>query len=125
MVMEFGMSETLGPLRFGQPRAEVFLGRDLANTPDYSDEIAASIDAEVRRLIESAHEKAHDILHTNRTVLDHLARELIANETVETDRVMEIFGAVEPWTAIPESGSGRAASAAATDTTPKGRRPKP
>jgi cell division protease FtsH len=125
MVMEFGMSETLGPLRFGQPRGEVFLGRDLANTPDYSDEIAATIDAEVRRLIESAHEKAHEILHTNRAVLDHLAGELVANETLETDRVMEIFSAVQPWTAIPESGTGRAASVAATDTTPQGRRPKP
>jgi cell division protease FtsH len=124
MVMEYGMSDTLGPLRFGQSRGEVFLGRDLANTPDYSDEVAASIDAEIRRLIESAHQKAHEILQTNREVLDHLARELIANETLDTDRVQDIFTAVQPWTALPESGAGRASSAAASRATPKAGRTK-
>ncbi|MGQ0804426.1 MAG: ATP-dependent zinc metalloprotease FtsH [Actinomycetota bacterium] len=124
MVMEYGMSDTLGPLRFGQPRGEVFLGRDLANTPDYSDEVAANIDAEIRRLIESAHQKAHQILETNRDVLDHLASELIANETLETDRVQDIFTAVQPWTAVPESGAGRASSAAASPVTPKAGRTK-
>jgi cell division protease FtsH len=124
MVMEYGMSDTLGPLRFGQSRGEVFLGRDLANTPDYSDEVAASIDAEIRRLIESAHQKAHEILQTNRDVLDHLARELIANETLETDRVQAIFTAVKPWTALPDAGAGRASSAAATQATPKAGRTK-
>ncbi|HUF83109.1 MAG TPA: cell division protein FtsH, partial [Acidimicrobiia bacterium] len=124
MVMEYGMSDTLGPLRFGQPRGEVFLGRDLANTPDYSDEVAASIDSEIRRLIESAHQKAHEILETNREVLDHLAAELIANETLETDRVQDIFTAVQPWTALPESGAGRASSAAASQVAPKAGRNK-
>jgi cell division protease FtsH len=122
MVTEYGMSETLGPLRFGQPRGEVFLGRDFNSSPDYSEEVAASIDAEVRRLIESAHERARGILEQNREVLDHLAGELIANETLDTDRVQAIFGAVQPWTAGSEvAGAGRAASAAATER----RRTKP
>jgi cell division protease FtsH len=124
MVMEYGMSDTLGPLRFGQPRGEVFLGRDLATTPDYSDEVASSIDSEIRRLIESAHQKAHQILEVNREVLDHLASELIANETLDTDRVQDIFNAVQPWTALPESGAGRASSAAASQATPKAGRNK-
>ena len=66
MVTEFGMSDALGPLRLGQPQGEVFLGRDFNTTPDYSDEIAARIDAEVRRLVEGAHGVAREILETNR-----------------------------------------------------------
>ena len=49
MVTEYGMSDELGPMRFGQPQGEVFLGRDFRARPDYSEEIAARIDAEVRR----------------------------------------------------------------------------
>ncbi len=116
MVTEYGMSETLGPLRFGRPRGEVFLGRDLGHAPDYSEEVAAGIDGEVRRLIESAHERARAILETNRDVLDHLARELIAHETLDRERVQAIFHAVQAWAPGGEAtGAGRAASAAATE----------
>jgi len=73
MVTEFGMSDSLGPMRFGHPQGEVFLGRDFTSTPDYSDEVAASIDGEVRRLIESAHDVAAGVLHQNREILDRLA----------------------------------------------------
>ena len=124
MVTEFGMSEALGPVRFGQPQGEVFLGRDLGHTPDYSDEIAANIDAEVRRLIESAHSRSGLILEANREVLDRLAGDLIMHETLDTDRVQDIFAAVQPWTAgMPETGSGRVASAAATDAGAETKRP--
>ncbi|MCI0637138.1 MAG: AAA family ATPase, partial [Actinobacteria bacterium] len=126
MVTEFGMSETLGPLRFGQPRGEVFLGRDFASTPDYSDEVAARIDAEVRRLIDAAHERAREILETNREVLDRLAADLVAEETLETERVQAIFRAVTPWRPTGEvAGAGRAASAAATEAPVPTGRPKP
>jgi cell division protease FtsH len=124
MVTEYGMSETLGPMRFGQPQGEVFLGRDLAHTPDYSDEVAARIDREVRRLIESAHDAAGHILETNRAVLDRLASDLIEHETLETDRVQEIFVDVRPWDGARSDGAGRAASAAATDHNPPPRTPK-
>ena len=87
MVMEFGMSDTLGPMRFGKAQGEVFLGRDLGTTPDYSDDVAASIDGEVRRLVESAHVVARSILEVNRTVLDRLADELVEHETLEAERV--------------------------------------
>ena len=124
MVTEFGMSEALGPVRFGQPQGEVFLGRDLGHTPDYSDEIAANIDAEVRRLIESAHSRSGLILEANREVLDRLAGDLIMHETLDTDRVQDIFAAVQPWTAgMSETGSGRVASAAATDAGAETKRP--
>jgi len=114
MVTEFGMSDELGPLRFGQPDGQVFLGRDFSSRPDYSEEIAARIDAEVRRLVEQAHQVAHDILRQNRAVLDRLADELVAHETIDVERVQELFSGVEPFTG---SGSGRGTAAAATDVT--------
>jgi cell division protease FtsH len=114
MVTEFGMSEELGPLRFGQPQGEVFLGRDLTTRPNYSDDIAARIDAEIRRLVEHAHRVAREILDANRDVLDFLAAELISQETLEVERVQEIFAAVQPFTG---AGTGRASAAAASDVT--------
>jgi cell division protease FtsH len=118
MVTEFGMSESLGPMRFGQSKGEVFLGRDIGNTPDYSDEVAATIDAEVRRLIDVAHAVARDILETNRAVLDRLAADLIEHETLETERVQQIFTGVRLWDGVASDGSGRVSAAAASDTTP-------
>jgi cell division protease FtsH len=112
MVTEFGMSEELGPLRFGQPQGEVFLGRDFTTTPDYSDEVAARIDAEVRRLVEDAHRVAREILEANREVLDALAVELVADETLEVERVQELFAGVEPFTGVSR---GRPSAAAVTE----------
>jgi cell division protease FtsH len=112
MVTEFGMSDELGPLRLGHPHGQVFLGRDFTSTPDYSEEIAARIDAEVRRLVERAHQIALDILTANRPVLDRLADELIAHETLDVDRVQELFSGVEPFTGV---GSGRGAAVAASE----------
>jgi cell division protease FtsH len=97
MVTEFGMSDALGPMRFGHPQGEVFLGRDFTSTPDYSEQVAASIDDEVRALIDSAHAVALDVLTQNRDVLDRLASELIEHETLETERVQAIFSDVAMW----------------------------
>ena len=97
MVTEYGMSDSLGPMRFGHPQGEVFLGRDFTSTPDYSDEVAATIDGEVRGLIERAHTAAQQVLVDNREILDHLARELIVNETLEAERVQELFRDVKMW----------------------------
>src|ERR687895_26513 len=88
MVTEYGMSDALGPMQFGQHHAEVFLGRDFATQPDYSDEVAAKIDGEVRRLIDGAHATALDILTTYRSVLDQMAEALMEKETLETEEVM-------------------------------------
>jgi cell division protease FtsH len=117
MVTEYGMSDALGPMRLGQPQGEVFLGRDIRHSPDYSDEVAASIDGEVRRLIELAHDTAHHILQTNRAVLDRLASDLIEHETLETEHVQQLFTDVRPWDGVPSEGAGRAAAAATSDNT--------
>jgi cell division protease FtsH len=109
MVTEFGMSDSLGPMRFGHPQGEVFLGRDFTSTPDYSDAVASSIDAEVRRLIDAAHEVAREVLTENRDVLDRLARELIEHETLEAERVHAIFAQVRMHDGVPR-GAGAGAS---------------
>ena len=95
------------------------LGRDLATTPDYSDAVAARIDAEVRRLVEDAHRVAREILEANRDVLDALVVALVADETIEVERVQQLFAGVEPFTG---SGLGRVSAAAASDQRAPARR---
>jgi cell division protease FtsH len=107
MVTEYGMSDELGPMQFGQHHGEVFLGRDFASQPDYSDEVAARIDSEVRWLIDNAHNVALDILTTYRSVLDNLANALMEKETLETEEVMAILDPVPKWTVTGSNGSGR------------------
>jgi cell division protease FtsH len=91
MVTQYGMSEALGAVRYGQGESEVFLGRDYGHQRDFSEEIAGVIDSEVRRLIEEAHDEAWDILQANRDVLDRLVVELLARETLGEAELAEIF----------------------------------
>jgi cell division protease FtsH len=83
MIMRYGMSEELGPRTLGHNQALPFLGREFSQEPDYSEEVARQIDAEIRRIIEEAHERAKDLLHAHREQLDAIARILIARETIE------------------------------------------
>src|SRR5205807_9879178 len=82
------------PQQLGQKNGEVFLGRDIGHQPNYSDEVAARIDAEVRKLIDEAHTEALEILTDNRKTLDKLAKALVERETLDTREVMEILGPV-------------------------------
>ncbi|MBW3536150.1 MAG: ATP-dependent zinc metalloprotease FtsH [Actinobacteria bacterium] len=97
MVTEYGMSDMLGPQQLGQRDGEVFLGRDINHTPNYSDEVATSIDGEVRRLIDEAHDLARDILTTHRATLDELAAALMEHETLDTPDLMAVIGHLDPW----------------------------
>jgi cell division protease FtsH len=118
MVTEYGMSDELGPMRLGQKHGEVFLGRDLSHTPDYSDVVAAKIDTEVRRMLDDAHNVARTILTSHRTVLDTLAEELMATETLEVDEVERVLGPVPKWRTDNNGEArvaGRGQSAAAVD----------
>ncbi|GAA3238093.1 ATP-dependent zinc metalloprotease FtsH [Actinocorallia longicatena] len=94
MVTEYGMSERLGARKFGSGNGEVFLGRDMGHERDYSEDIASAIDDEVRRLIESAHDVAWEILTEYRDVLDHLVLELMEKETLSKDMVLEVFAPI-------------------------------
>ncbi len=97
MVMEYGMSDELGPMQYGKANGEVFLGRDYSRQQDYSDEVAAFIDEEVRKLITAAHEEAREILSTHKDAMERMVVELLENETVDRDQVAEIFIDVPKW----------------------------
>jgi len=95
--MEYGMSDELGPMQYGKPSGEVFLGRDYSRQQDYSDQVAAFIDAEVRKLINAAHEEARTILTHHRDAMERMVAELLEHETIDRDRVEEIFYDVPKW----------------------------
>ncbi|GHD28042.1 ATP-dependent zinc metalloprotease FtsH [Nocardiopsis kunsanensis] len=95
MVTEYGMSERLGARKFGTSGSEPFLGREMSHAPEYSDEIASVIDEEVRRLIESAHDEAYEVLMEYRDVLDELVLQLLEKETLTKSQVLEVFAPVE------------------------------
>src|SRR5580658_7459643 len=92
MVTEFGMSESLGPIKFGQAEREVFLGRDYGHQANYSDEVANRIDSEIRNLVETAHREADAVLRAHRATLDLLAEQLIEIETLGQEELAEILG---------------------------------
>ncbi len=83
MVMRFGMSDKLGPRVFGHDHGQPFLGREFSSEPDYSNEIARDIDEEIRRVIESAHQRAKDILNEHRDHLEKISKILVTRETIE------------------------------------------
>jgi len=92
MVLEFGMSEKIGPLSLKKDEAEVFLGRDIVRQHNYSNETARNIDEEIKRIMNDAYFKAKNILIENKTVLDRIAELLIKNETIdgtEIDRILK------------------------------------
>jgi cell division protease FtsH len=92
MVMKFGMSEKLGPRVFGHDHGQPFLGREFSTEPDYSDEIAREIDLEIRRIVESAHTQARDILATHRESLDRISEILLKRETIERAEFEALLG---------------------------------
>jgi cell division protease FtsH len=83
MVTEYGMSDSLGPITLGRKEHQIFLGRDISQERDYSEEIANKIDKEVRKIIESAYTQAKEILSKNKRKLKKVARNLIERETLE------------------------------------------
>jgi cell division protease FtsH len=105
MVMRFGMSEKLGPRVFGHDHGQPFLGREFSAEPDYSDEIAREIDDEIRRIVESAHQRAQDLLTEYRDSLGTISEILVKRETIEKEQFEallagkseeEVFGSEAP-----------------------------
>ena len=99
MVMEYGMSDELGPMKYGKAQGEVFLGRDYTSQQDYSDQVAAAIDDEVRALIGQAHEEARRILETHEDALHRLADKLIEVETLDAGEIKKLLSDVPKWEA--------------------------
>ncbi len=96
MVTEFGMSDRLGPLSFGKRDELVFLGREIGEQRNYSDEVAKQIDEEVRAIIDHAYERATDVLVQHRDKLTALAEKLVAEETVDAEEFEKLFSDLPP-----------------------------
>jgi cell division protease FtsH len=93
MVMEYGMSDELGPMTFGEREELVFLGRNIAEHRNYSEAVARRIDEQVRKIINGAYDRALDIMTTYRGILDKLAQELIQKETLDEAEVDALLAA--------------------------------
>jgi cell division protease FtsH len=96
MVTEFGMSDKLGPLSFGKRDELVFLGREIGEQRNYSDEVAKTIDEEVRAIIDKAFERATEVLTVHRDKLTTLAEKLVAEETVDAEAFEALFSDLPP-----------------------------
>ena len=83
MVCEWGMSEKLGPLAYGKKHEQIFLGREISQHRDYSDQVALEIDNEVKNMVSSSYERAYKLLEENRDKLDLLANALLEYETID------------------------------------------
>lgn len=101
MVTEYGMSTKVGSVKLGQGSGEQFMGRDMGER-DYSEKIAETVDAEVRVLLEQAHDEAWQVINDNRDILDRLAALLLEKETLDHDELAEIFKDVKKLPERPE-----------------------
>ncbi|MDP8943867.1 MAG: ATP-dependent zinc metalloprotease FtsH, partial [Actinomycetota bacterium] len=114
MVMRFGMSERLGLRVFGHDHGQPFLGREFSSEPDYSDDVAREIDAEIRRVVEEAHHVARTVLEEHRSELDYTSEILLRRETIEREEFIqlldgkpedEVFGVDQPVLPQPAAPS--------------------
>jgi cell division protease FtsH len=96
MVTQYGMSEALGPLTFGKKDEMIFLGREISEQRNYSDEVAAKIDAEVRAIIDKGYDRANAALNQYRQVLDRLADLLVEKETIEAAEFESLWDGILP-----------------------------
>ncbi len=120
MVTQYGMTERIGAIKLGSENAEPFLGRDMGHQRDYSEEVAGVVDEEVKRLIETAHDEAWQILVDNRDILDDMVLELLEKETLDKAQVAAIFTHIRKRPARPAwTGSAKRSPQAGPIMTPK------
>jgi len=91
MVTHYGMSDKLGPMTYGTDEEEVFVGRDLNRSRNYSEDVAAAIDKEMRKIIDTAYHRAESLLKENMDILHRLAEALLEKETIDAREFEEIF----------------------------------
>ena len=101
MVTQYGMTEAIGAIKLGTDDSVPFMGRDYGHQRDYSESVAAIVDAEIRGLIERAHQEAYDILQANRSVLDEMVVQLLEKETLNKEEIAKIFAKVVSWPKRP------------------------
>ncbi|MFP3869460.1 MAG: ATP-dependent zinc metalloprotease FtsH [Syntrophobacteria bacterium] len=110
MVMVYGMSKAMGPIAFGQKEEQIFLGREIAQHRDYSEQTAIKIDEEVRCIVDEAYETARKILKEHENLLDLIARTLIEKETLEGREIDGIIDANKPGLEFTRTGSAEEAT---------------
>jgi cell division protease FtsH len=125
MVTKWGLSDRLGPLTYTEEAGEVFLGRSVTQHKQVSDETAHVIDVEVRRVIDTAYERARDILVSNRDRLDAMAQALIKYETIDESQIKDIMAGRAPkppegWDDSGSAGPGGKPAVAGTTDRPSG-----
>ncbi len=122
MVCEWGMSEKMGPLTYGSKEEQVFLGKDFSQQKNFSDQTAKLIDQEVKALVMSGYNNAHEILTENRDKLENLALALLDRETLGAKEIQDIIDGKEPPVDPPEdelSGDKTRARSAKPEPKPK------
>ena len=91
MVTQWGMSEKMGAMTYGKSQEHVFMGRDFGTTRDFSEEFAADLDREIKKIIDGRYEVAKQLLTDNRDLLDAIAKELLEKETLDDKDVTDII----------------------------------
>jgi cell division protease FtsH len=104
MVTKFGMSEKLGPLQYGKSDELIFLGRQIQEERNYSEEVAKIIDSEVHDIVDRARQRAYEVLTNNRDKLDLIVSKLIEQETLESEEFNKLFDG-EPDAGVPVAAS--------------------
>ena len=126
MVTEWGMSETLGRLRYSENEEQVFLGRSIGQAKHVSEETARLIDSEVRRIIEEAEARAREVLTASMDALHNVADALLAYETLSGEEVQNLLKGetiVRDEPSDEDRSSGRSAIPSSGSTSPAGNRP--
>jgi cell division protease FtsH len=122
MVMRYGMSEKLGPRVLGRNHDLPFLGREMSAEPDYSEEIAREIDDEIRRIIDEAHDMAHQVLREHMDELHRISNILIERETIDKDQFLRLLAGEAEEAVFPDE---EAAAEPAKPAEEPRRAPKP
>ena len=124
MVCDWGMSDALGPVAFGKREEAIFLGREIAQHRDYSEETAQAIDGEIRGIVEAGYARAHKLLKKNKAKLELIAKELLERETLTGDEIDTLLegGKLPPFTRQPVAKKKKAKAGRARKRAPKTRK---
>jgi cell division protease FtsH len=122
MVMQYGMSPSMGPMVFGQRHEMIFLGREIGEQRNYSEQVAREIDKEVNRIVTEAYDRATDILTRHKDLLDAISRKLIEVETLDAEEFETFFAGV-PGAPPRKQASADNQGTASPNRTPESGRP--
>jgi cell division protease FtsH len=123
MVCEWGMSEALGPLQYGQKEEPIFIGKEIARHKDYSEKTSQLIDSEIKRIVNDAFENAKKILLANKSTLDKLARSLLQKEVLDRKEIEDIVGIRKRPPAKKKPPAPKPRAASTKTKTEKGKAP--